>query len=88
MLRAIPVLLGLFSLVTMFAHHFLQGQEMPVRQAAWHCKALPTFNNTLAFVRTHLWPISISWMSPVEADMVKIPKVLLARLTDALAYAA
>jgi hypothetical protein len=86
--RTTPVLLGLFSLVTLFAHHLLQGQEMSVRQAAWYTKALPTFSDTLAFVRQQLWAVSISWMSPEEADMVKIPKSLLARLTDALAYAA
>lgn len=87
-LRTTPVLLGLFSLVTLFAHHLLQGQSLPVRQAAWYTKELPTFSDTLAFVRQHLWPVSISWMSPADADMVKIPKALFNRLTDALAYAA
>jgi hypothetical protein len=87
-LRTTPVLLGLFSLVTLFAHHILQGHALPVRQAAWYTKARPTFSDTLAFVRLHLWPATISWMSPKDADMVKIPKALFARLTDALAYAA
>lgn len=86
--RTTPVLMGLFSLVTLFAHHLLQGQEMPVRQAAWYTKALPTFSDTLAFVRQHLWPATISWMSPEDADRVNIPKSLFDRLTDALAYAA
>jgi hypothetical protein len=78
----------LFSLVTLFAQHLLQGQAMPVRQAAWYTKELPTFSDTLAFVRQQLWSVSISWMSPDDADVVKIPKALLSRLTDALAYAA
>jgi len=86
--RTTPLLLGLFSLVSLFAHHLLQGQELPTRQAAWYTKELPTFSDTLALVRQHLWPATISWMSPAEPDMVKIPKVLLDRLTDALAYAA
>ena len=86
-LRTTPVLLGLFSLVTLFAHQLLQGQELPLRQAAWYTKALPTFSDTLAFVRQHLWPATISWMSPAEADMLQIPRTLLVRLTDALAYA-
>jgi hypothetical protein len=85
--RTTPSLLGLFSLISLFAHHLLQGQDMPVRQAAWYTKALPTFSDTLAFVHQHLWPVSISWMSPEEADMVKIPRSLLDRFTDALAYA-
>jgi hypothetical protein len=66
----------------------LQGQELPVRQAAWYTKERPTFSDTLAFVRQHLWPATISWMSPEEPDMVKIPKALLDRFTDALAFAA
>src|SRR5262249_1289917 len=33
--RSTPALLGLFSLVTLFAHQLLQGREMVVRQAAW-----------------------------------------------------
>lgn len=86
--RTTPALLGLFSIVTLFAHALLQGQKLPVRQAAWYTKELPTFSDTLAFVRQHLWPVTISWMSPDDTDCVKIPKVLLDRLTDALAYAA
>ena len=50
-LRTTPALLGLFSLVTVFAHQLLQGQPLPVRQAAWYAKTLPTFADTLAFVR-------------------------------------
>ena len=87
-LRTTPTLFGVFSLVTLFAHQLLQGQDLPVRQAAWYTKERPTFSDTLAFVRQHLWPATISWMSPEEPDMVKIPSDLLTRLTDALAYAA
>jgi hypothetical protein len=46
-LRTTPALLALFSLVTIFTHQLLQGQSLPVRQAAWYSKALPTFSDTL-----------------------------------------
>lgn len=49
-------LLGLFSLITLFAHQLLQGQELPVRQAAWYVKDLPIFADTIALVRQYLWP--------------------------------
>jgi hypothetical protein len=49
---------------------------------------LPTFSDTLAFVRQQLWPAAISWMSPEDTEVVKIPKALFNRMTDALAYAA
>jgi len=86
--RTTPVLLALFSLVTLFAHQLLQRQELPVRQAAWYQKAVPTFSDTLAYVRQQLWPVSISWMSGAKDDVVIIPKALFERLTDTLAYAA
>jgi hypothetical protein len=87
-LRSTPALLGLFSLVTLFAHELLQGQELATRQAAWYQKSVPTFSDTLAFVRHQLWPISISWLSPGRPDVVIIPKALFERFTDTLAYAA
>src|SRR3954466_6755206 len=44
--RTTPALLGLVSLVTLLAHHLLQGHALPVRQAAWYAKARPTFIDT------------------------------------------
>ncbi len=86
--RTTPALLGLFSLVTLFAHQLLQGQDLAVRQAAWYPKTVATFSDTLAFVRQQLWPVRISWLSPTDPDVVIIPKALFARLTDTLAFAA
>jgi len=87
-LRTTPALLGLFSLVTLFAHQLLQGQKLPVRQAAWYSKALPTFADTLAFVRKQLWPVALSYRSPAKPEMVEIPRALFERLTETLAFAA
>src|SRR6266571_7136089 len=87
-LRTTPALLGLFSLVTLFAHEVLHGQPLPVRRAAWYAKELPTFSDTLAFVRQRLWPVSISYLSPAQPDLVEIPRSLFHRFTDTLAYAA
>ena len=87
-LRTTPSLLGLYSLVTLFAHQLLQGHELPARKAAWYSKELPTFADTIALVRQQLWPSEGFWMSCNEPDMVNIPKALLDRLTDTLAFAA
>nr|MBA3944819.1 transposase [Herpetosiphonaceae bacterium] len=87
-LRTTPALLGLFSLVVLFAHQLLQGAALPVRQAAWYTKAAPTFADTLAFVRRQLWPVTLSYLSPAKPDVVEIPRALLTRLTDTLAFAA
>jgi len=85
-LRTTPALFGLYSLVTLFAHALLQGQPMPLRQAAWYAKQLPTFADTLAFVRQHLWHVTIQWMSPADTDVVQIPRAFFDRLTEVLAY--
>lgn len=85
-LRTTPALLALFSLVSLFAHHLLHGQPLPVRQAAWYPKTQPTFSDALAFVRLALWPVSISYLSPPTPDMQVIPTALFQRLIDTLAY--
>jgi hypothetical protein len=87
-LRTTPVLLGLFSLVTLLAHHLLGGGFLPVRHAAWYAKSTPTFVDALALVRRQLWPLGISYLSSGVPDLVQIPRAQLDRLTDTLAFAA
>lgn len=87
-LRTTPALLGLFSLVSIFAQQLLGNQSFPIRQAAWYSKSLPTFSDTLAFVRQHLWPSTFFATSSSEHDVVEIPRVLFDRLVDTLAFTA
>jgi hypothetical protein len=47
-----------------FAQQLRAELPLPVRQAAWYAKALPTFADTLAFARKQLWPVTLSSMSP------------------------
>ena len=86
--RTTPTLLGLFSMVTLWAGRLAQDQALPVRQAVWYRKPLPTFADAIAVVRQHLWTSSHFYMSPATADMVEIPCALLSRLTDTLCDAA
>jgi DDE superfamily endonuclease len=86
--RTTPALLGLFSLVTLFAHELLQGQALPVRQAAWYTKPRPTFVDTLALVRSELWAAPVFSLSPKSTEMLELPRSLWERMTYALAYAA
>lgn len=87
-LRTTPVLLGIFSLVTLLAHDLLDGQSFPVRQAAWYTKALPTFSDTLAYVRQHLWSASFFSLSSSHADVLQIPRPLFDHLVQTLAFTA
>ena len=86
--RTTPALLGLFSLVTLFAWARLDGQPLPVRQAAWYAKPAPTFSDTLAFVRQLLWPVTVFSTSPSADEVIEISRTLFDRLTDTLAFAA
>jgi hypothetical protein len=55
--RAVPCLLGLFSLVVLLAHA-LHPQQLPTRRAAWYAKREATFIDALAAVRRHLWAVA------------------------------
>jgi hypothetical protein len=86
--RATPVLLGLFSLVTLFAHRQLTEAAGAFRQAAWYHKSNPTFADALALVRKELWAQGTFCGSSWETDTVKVPRVFMERLTETVCYAA
>lgn len=85
--RTTPALLGLFSLVTLLAHSLTQGGTLPMRQAAWYAKPLPTFADALAAVRRQWWCHLGFPTSRAETDMGKAPYFLWHHLTEALCYA-
>jgi hypothetical protein len=86
--RTTPALLGLFSLVTLFAHQRMRHSMQTVRRAAWYCKPSPTFSDALALVRKELWAHATFRRSPREPDMVKVPRAFVEHLTETLCYAA
>jgi hypothetical protein len=88
--RTTPALLGLFSLVTLFAHDQMrQAAGALRRQAAWYHKAQPTFADALALVRKQLWAQERTFCgSPPATDTIKVPRAYVERLTEAVCYAA
>jgi len=84
--RTTPALLGLFSLVTLLAHHSVQRGKLPVRQAAWYTKSAPTFADALAVVRKTLWEQLLFSMCKRTRDVQKISERQINRLTSALSY--
>jgi hypothetical protein len=86
--RTTPVLLGLFSLVTLMAHRQHARGALWVRQAAWYIKDRATFADALASVRRELWPWALSLRCASEEDREKLPWLLLERFADTLCYAA
>jgi hypothetical protein len=75
-------------MVTLSAAHLIGTKLMPVRTAAWYGKASATYSDPSALVRRWWWsPCHLS-PSDAGADVVKIPRSLSERFTDALCYAA
>jgi len=86
--RTTPALLGLFSLVVLFAHQRMARSAEAVQRAAWYRKPHPTFSDALALVRRELWARRTFCGSPHEPDMVKVPRAFVEHLTETLCYAA
>ena len=84
--RTTPALLGLFSMVTVWAGELL-GDGWKPRRAAWYAKSHLTFSDALAIIRAKLWSASFETSRPGR-DEVKIPRALLNRLTDAACFPA
>jgi len=84
--RTTPVLLGLFSLVTLFAHKMTTRGKLPVRQAAWYVKPLPTFSDALAIVRQQLWLHVFFRTSDLQDDIQKYSASLQEIFLNAVCY--
>lgn len=86
--RTTPIILGLFSLVTLLAHQLTRDNLFPVRTSAWYVKKEPTFSDALALVRRHLW--FGLWgkyvKSAPDPDYVLIPASVFNGLVDSMCY--
>ncbi len=85
--RTTPALLGIFSLVTLFAFRLTQNQPLPVRTAAWYTKPEPTFADAIAFVRFYLWTHMEFTKSPPKTTFGLFSDSVLAGLVDSICYA-
>ena len=54
-LRTTPVLLGLFSIVTLWAHDLAKSRKFKPKTTAWYPKAVLTFSDAIAAVRREMW---------------------------------
>jgi hypothetical protein len=75
--RTTPVLLALFSLVTVLALQLSQGTHIPVPVTAWYHKAEPTVADCLALVRRHLWRARYLVSSTPQAEVMQFPREVL-----------
>jgi hypothetical protein len=86
--RTTPLLLGLFSLVTLLALQLRQSDPMPGSATAWYRKGEPTFTDGLALVRQHLWRARYWVNSTPEAESRPFPPKVFALLIHGIPLAA
>jgi hypothetical protein len=95
--RTTPVLLGLFSLVTLWAADLARTGKLAALGAAWYKKPDPTFADCLAAVRRVLWAeeavTPILWRDDyptwrARARTAENPRPLQQRMAELMSYAA
>jgi DDE superfamily endonuclease len=84
--RTTPALLGLFSLITLWAAEAKATFTLNVTTAAWYAKQQPTFSDAIATVRRVLWTMTNLPISRSNPENIEIPTPLLQRLIEAVCY--
>jgi hypothetical protein len=87
-LRTTPVLLGLFSLVTLAAWRGHGAGLLSPERAAWYAKQEPTFSDCLRLIRRRIWQERISGASADGADVILLPRGIFEAVVQGLATAA
>jgi DDE superfamily endonuclease len=86
--RTTPVLLGLFSLVTLLALQLSPDGQIPVPVTAWYHKVEPTFSDCQGLVRQHLWRARYLVHSTPEAEFTQFHRAAFDLLIHGLSLAA
>jgi hypothetical protein len=89
-LRTTPALLGLFSLITVWADGLARGAATTLRPnaSAWYRKQEPTFSDAIAAVRRVLWAPPDLSMCRQDGETVIMPVALVNRVFQTLCHAA
>lgn len=86
--RTTPALLGLFSLVTLWANEISAEAAIRPRAAGWYAKVEPIFSDALAAVRFRLWSETTFSPSAQGGEIAKFPGAVLNRLIQAVCFPA
>ena len=86
--RTTPVLLGLFSLVTLLADSLARQGLLVSQVSSWYVKASPTFSDAIACLRAYLWRETNFCTSENEVVHVKMSQHQYQLWQNALAWAA
>ena len=73
-LRITPAWLSLFSVVTLLANLHARKRKLPIQQAAWYLKKLPTFSDALNIVKATLYAQRYLRTSQFYHEVRKLPR--------------
>jgi DDE superfamily endonuclease len=86
--RTTPVLLGLFSIVTLLAVRWHQAGLLVAEQTAWYEKECPTFSDCMRLARQQIWRSRITGLSCPQGDVLQLPQTLLEAIIHGLSSVA
>lgn len=86
--RTTPVLLALFSLVTVLAWQLSPGGQLSAPMTAWSRHSEPTFANGRVLVRWHFWRARYVVNSTPEVESMQFPPEVFELLFNGLPLAA
>ena len=86
--RTTPVLLGVFSLVTLLAVEWHQVGLLEAEGTAWYEKECPTVSDCMRRARQQIWRSRIMGPSGGEVEVLQLPLPLLEALVHGLSSAA
>ena len=87
-LRTVPWLLGLFSVIAVLFEHHTRGKTPQPRTYPWYAKSEVTFSDALAAVRRLLWQQTVFSESKMHDALKEIPQKVRDTLLDQLSRAA
>ena len=70
--RSTPVLMAMFSLITLWADQLQKHNLLLLKPCAWYQKSRPTFSDAIASVRYRIWRNQYFSMSLFKADIQKL----------------
>jgi len=75
-LRSTPILMALFSIITLWANQLVSMQKLTVFQTAWYNKPYPTFSDAVASVRYRIWRYQVfSQSTKIDNCVVNLTKL-------------
>ena len=86
--RTTPVLMGLFSVVSVLAMQWHGRGELMGCGSAWYAKTEPTFSDCLALTRQKIWRNQNQTGSLTSGDLLQLPKPLWEAVIQCLSRAA